>query len=359
MRNHIIIITFLSILSFSMCDTDPTGPKIELFKWTVATPESQGMRSQMLDSAAAQAGQKGFVDGLLVIRNGYIVAEHYFNGYTESKPHNVMSVSKSFLSALAGIALDKGYIDSLEHKMLDYFPEYISPGLDPRKYQITIRHLLTMRMGIAPEIENYFQIYNSNDWLKTTIEFPLTSNPGEKMRYNTFQTHLLSAIINKVSNQSTLEFAHKFLTDPMGITIDGWERDPQGYYFGGNSMYFTPREMAVLGYLYLNDGRLNDQQIVPSQWVELSLSPTTSRSTTPWGVFSNYAYGYLWWLGQINNYDVFMALGFGGQTVLTFPALNLIVVTTANNQVDWDTADAQERAVLEIVSRNVLAAITN
>lgn len=268
-----------------------------------------------------------------------------------------MSVSKSFLSAMVGIALDKSYIDSLDQKMLDYFPEYISPGLDPRKYNITIRHLLTMQMGIAPETENYFQIYNSNNWLKTTIEFPLTYNPGERMRYNTFQTHLLSAIITKASNMSTLEFARKFLTDPMGITIDDWEQDPQGYYFGGNSMHFTPREMAVLGYLYLNNGKLNDQQIVPSQWVTLSLSPTTSRSSAPWGVFSNYTYGYLWWLGQINNYDLFMALGYGGQTVLTFPALNLIVVTTANNQVDWDTADAQERAVLEIVSRFVLAAI--
>ncbi|MCU0643733.1 MAG: hypothetical protein MUC94_05680, partial [bacterium] len=89
------------------------------------------------------------------------------------------------------------------------------------------------------------------------------------------------------------------------------------------------------------------------------LLPTTSQSSAPWGVFSNYSYGYLWWLGQINNHDVFMALGHGGQTVLTFPALNLIVVTTANNQVDWDTADAQEQGVLEIVSKYVLAAIEN
>jgi CubicO group peptidase (beta-lactamase class C family) len=352
-------IVFILIICFVSCDNNPTGPKIDLFKWTVATPESQGMRSQTLDSAAAQAVQKGFVDGLLVIRNGYIVAEHYYNGYTQSTPHNVMSVSKSFLSAMAGIALDQGYIDSLDHKMLDYFPEYIFPGLDPRKYNITIRHLLTMRMGIAPETDNYFEIYNSKNWLKTTIEFPLSYNPGEKMRYNTFQTHLLSAIIAKASNMSTLEFARKFLTDPMGITIDGWEQDPQGYYFGGNSMHFTPREMAVLGYLYLNAGKLNDRQIVPSQWVALSLSPTTSRTTTPWGVFSNYTYGYLWWLGQINNHDLFMALGHGGQTVLTFPALKLIVVTTANNLVDLDTADAQERGVLEIVSRYVLPAIGN
>jgi CubicO group peptidase (beta-lactamase class C family) len=317
------------------------------------------MRSQMLDSASVRAAQKGFIDGLLIIRNGYVVAEHYYNGYNEFVAHNVMSVSKSFLSAMAGIALDQGTIDSLEQEMLDYFPEYIYPDIDPRKHHITIRHLLTMRMGIAPETENYFEIYNSRNWLKTTIEFPLTDNPGEKMRYNTFQTHLLSAIIAKASNLSTLEFARKFLTNPMGITIDGWEQDPQGYYFGGNSMYFTPREMAVLGYLYLNEGKSNGQQIVPSQWVALSLSPTTNRSATPWGVFSNYAYGYLWWLGQISNHDLFMALGHGGQTVLTFPGLDLIVVTTANNQVDWDTADAQERAVLEIVSRYILPAIAN
>lgn len=359
MKRIPILIAIFSMLLFNACKDSPTGPNIDEYKWPVAAPKSQGMRSTALDSAAALAAQLGFVDGLLVIRNGFLVAEHYFNGYNAAKAHNVMSVSKSFLSAMTGIALDQGFLDSLEHKMLDYFPEYTTAGLDPRKHSITIRHLLTMRMGISGDTESYFTVYNSQNWLKTTIELPLINNPGEKMRYNTFQTHLLSAIITKASKLSTLEFAHKYLTDPMGLTIDRWEQDPQGYYFGGNSMHFTPREMAVLGYLYLNNGKLKDRQIVPSQWVTLTLAPTTSRSTTPWGVLTAYAYGYLWWLGQINNEEVFMALGHGGQTVLSFPALNLIVVTTANNQVDWDTADVQERAVLEMVARAVVPAVEN
>jgi CubicO group peptidase (beta-lactamase class C family) len=156
---------------------------------------------------------------------------------------------------------------------------------------------------------------------------------------------------------SISEFADRFLTDPMGITVDDWQQDPQGYYFGGNTMHFTPREMAVLGYLYLHDGRLNDIQIVPQEWVEFTLSPSTDNDSYEWGVLKNYNYGYLWWLGRINDYDLFMAIGHGGQFVIVSPALNLIVVSTANNHVDWNTASNQEQAVLEIVSRYILPAV--
>ena len=123
-------------------------------------------------------------------------------------------------------------------------------------------------------------------------------------------------------------------------------------------MYFTPREMAVLGYLYLNKGKLNGKQIVPVDWVELTLSPSTDlQHPNEWGAFKNYNYAWLWWLGKINDYDLFMGYGYGGQFVVVFPSLNLIVVSTAWNQVYPDTATIQEWAIFDIISHYIVPSV--
>ena len=362
-KNHFIFI-FIFILFLSNCEKDSTAYRLKLPLWNISSPEKQGMNSQVLDSAFTRARQISFVDGLLIIRNGYLIAEGYYNGYNAATPHNVMSVSKSFLSAIVGIAIQQGYIDSLEEKVLNYFPEYIYPGMDPRKYNITIRHLLTMRMGIRGEAEDnygvYWEFYTSDNWVKKTLEDSLIDDPGSKMHYNTFQTHLLSAILTKATQKSTLDFATRVLFNPMKIEIDSWEQDPQGYYFGGNAMHFPPREMAVLGFLYLNNGRINGRQIIPADWVELTLSPSTDLPhPNEWGAFKNYNYAYWWWLGQINNYDMYMGYGYEGQFVVVFPDLNLIVVSTAKNQVDPDTSTFQEWTIFDIIATYILPSISD
>jgi CubicO group peptidase (beta-lactamase class C family) len=345
------------------CEKAPTGVEPARHIWDSSTPEAQGMYSEVLDSAFVHAESAGFVDGLLVIRNGFLVGEEYYNGYDEMTPHNNMSVSKSFLSAITGIAFQRGYISSLDERVLDYFPEYARRGLDPRKYNITTRHLLTMRMGIRREAEDdyavYMHLYSSDNWAKATLESTLLYDPGERMAYNTFQTHLLAVIISRAVGRSLLGFARSSLFRRMGIRVDLWEQDPQGYYFGGNSMYFTPREMAVLGFVYLNKGRLNGRRVIPESWVELTLSPSTEFvHPNEWGAYKNYNYAYLWWLGQMNGHDLFMAYGYGGQLVVVFPGLNLIVVSTADHRVDPDTSTAQEWAIFDIISRYILPAVS-
>jgi CubicO group peptidase (beta-lactamase class C family) len=219
-----------------------------------------------------------------------------------------------------------------------------------------------MRMGIRGEAADgyaeYMRLYNSDNWIKTTIESPLEYPPGERMSYNTFQTHLLSGIVTKATGKSTLEYANDCLFNPIKISVDSWERDPQGYYFGGNSMHFTPQEMAVLGWLYLNNGWLNGVQIVPPAWVELTLSPSTDFThPNEWGAFKNYNYAYLWWLGEIGGYGMFMAYGYGGQLVVVFPDLNLVVVSTARHLVDPDTSNVQEWAIFDIIARYIVPAV--
>ena len=161
------------------CQDDTPESTFNPFVWNTSTPTAQGINSQILDSAFIMAEQMGYVDGLLVFRNGYLVAEEYYNGYSTYTSHNVMSVSKSFLSAITGIALQKGYF-KLDDKVMDYFPEYVYDTMDVRKYDITIRHLMTMRMGIDNEENNLFDVLATENWIKTTIELPLLSPPGEK-----------------------------------------------------------------------------------------------------------------------------------------------------------------------------------
>jgi CubicO group peptidase (beta-lactamase class C family) len=352
----------LTLFFLAGCGGKSADPTNERHLWDLSTPETEGMNPVLLDSAYILAGEAGFIDGLVIIKNGFLVGENYYNGFNKTTPHNVMSVSKSFLSAITGIALEQGFLDSLEEKVLPYFPEYLNSEIDSVKYRITIRHLLTMRMGIKGEAADnyaeYWRLYNSDNWIRETIETPLTSLPGQKMSYNTFQTHLLSGIITKATGRSTRAYAAANLFQPMGIDLDDWEQDPQGYYFGGNSMHFAPQEMAVLGWLYLNKGRINGVQVVPSDWITLTLSPSTNFShPNEWGELKNYNYAYLWWLGEIGGEAIFMGYGYGGQFVVVFPELNMVVVTTARNLVDPEISTNQELAIFNLIAKYIVLAV--
>lgn len=325
------------------------------FQWTLSSPAAEGMNQKMIDSAFLKAEQSGFVDALLVIRNGHLVAEDYYNGYDQNSAHQIYSDTKSFLSAIFGIVVHNGLIESLDKKIMDYFPEYIYSGMDSRFFDITIRHLLTMRMGIDKEENNLMEVIATNDWIRETFKLPLIFNPGERFSYNSLETHLLSAIITKVTGRSALQYAVSNLTGPMGIEIIAWNHDPLGYSIGGFDIYMKPRDMAVLGFLYLNGGKINNKQIVPKEWVDASLERTWINNGSVWGQLTDYNYGFLWWLGRMNGYNLFMALGMGGQYIITFPELNLIVVTTANKDISWD--NDQELPILEIISKYVLKAI--
>lgn len=193
-RGSILSLTGAGLwLLFQSCTTNPV--EIEPFHptalddgWSVSTAQAQGLDRQVLADGYAAAARLDYLYSMLVVRNGYLVAEKYFNGSDPQRADNAMSVSKSLLSALVGIAFHERYLDSLNHRVLDFFPEYIYPSIDNRKYDITIRHLLMMRAGIEKEQQNYFQIHNSSNWIESTIGLPLVYNPGEQMRYNTFQT---------------------------------------------------------------------------------------------------------------------------------------------------------------------------
>ncbi len=359
MVKRLLPLNLFIIVLFSSCDYCPTKTRGDIFEWKYSTPTEQDLDPEQLNIALDEAENRSSIYSVLVIRNGYIIAERYYRGYNEFSDFNIRSVSKSFLSAMTGIAIENGTINSLEENMLDFFPDYVHSGLDPRKHEITIKHLLTMQAGIDHEQNNYSRLFGTSNWIQSAIEEPLLYTPGERHSYNTFLTHILSGIITKTSGMSTFNFGQEYLFDLLGITIQDWKQSPQGIYFGGNNMFFTTRDMAVLGYLYLNGGEINDEQIVPRDWVEESLKNRMPQQQQgwSWGNLYDGGYGYLWWLGKIKEFKVFLAIGHGGQFVVNFPELNMIVATNSNAYVNWDTADNNERLVLDLIANYIVPAV--
>jgi len=329
------------------------APEPESYEWEISTPEEQGLHSNVVSTALKAAEKISFLHSLLVVRNGYLIAEGYFHGYGKYDARNIHSASKSLMAVLIGIALRENYLSSLEQKLMDFFPEYATPGMDPRKYDITIRHLLTMTCGLgAYEGDNGLMTLRASNPMKAAIEQPLIETPGEKWRYYNPAPHLLRGIIKKTTGMSSYEFARKYLFNPMQISVDYWGQDPQGYYTG--EMYFTPGNMARLGHFCILDGLLDGKQILPTGWMEESVESYNKPTFT--AGLNQEAYGYLWWVGQLSDYDVYAAMGWGGQYIICIPEINMVVVTTADPYVDLILLTENEIALIQFLEHYILAA---
>lgn len=357
MKNFLSACTvfILPLLIISSCVSDPVEPELKSYKWEFSNAASEGLNAELLNAGYSAAANTGFIYSIVIIRNSRLASEKYFQERGPSSYQTIRSVSKSFLSALYGIAVNKGIL-TLDKKLVDYFPEYKQFITDLRVNNVTIDQLIKMRAGFKGDQEFYFTFTNSSDWVKTILSSQLSFDPGSRMQYSTAGTHLLSAILSRAAGKSTFDFAKENFFEPCGIDVRNWIKDPQGNYFGGNDIYLTTRDMAVLGLIYTNNGKLDGKQIVPESWVANSLVTYSGSSTIPWGNLNKVGYGYLWWLGEVNGYKVFMALGHGGQFVLCVPQLNLIVAVQSYPNSDWTTADFQEREVLNIIATYILPA---
>jgi CubicO group peptidase (beta-lactamase class C family) len=257
--------------------------------------------------------------------NGERIEERYFNGAGPSDGANLKSASKSVLSALVGIALDQGYLQNVHDTIGQFFPQYLDPEDEPAKQEITIEDLLTMRSGLeTTSNRNYGRWVQSSNWVRHALSRPMADEPGGRMIYSTGNSHVLSALLTESTGMSTLDFARRYLADPLGIRIRSWMRDPQGIYFGGNEMHLTPRAMLEIGELYLNRGRVGDQQVVSESWIRESLEP---RTQSRW---SGREYGYGWWIRTLAGHRVHYAWGYGGQFIFVVSDLDLVVVATSS-----------------------------
>ncbi|MFX0023345.1 MAG: serine hydrolase domain-containing protein [Candidatus Hermodarchaeota archaeon] len=299
--------------------------------WTIITPELVRMDSSVLDNMIFDVENNYYgVYSILVIRNGFIVKEWYDIFASREYLFRLYSVSKSVTSILVGIALDKGYISSLDELVLDYFPDKDIANLDSQKESITIEHLLTMTTGLHwPEYYPYEHPQNpyhdwkaSEDHVEYVLNRTMIATPGETFNYNTGATHLLSAIVQRATNMSTVDFAEQYLFEPLGIERFNWLEDPQGVACGGDGLFLKTRDMGKLGYLFLKGGKWGTNQIISESWVRTSTSPLIYLGL-------NSGYGYQWWVNP--NSNRYRALGYGGQQINVYYTRDLIIMFTGMN----------------------------
>ena len=243
--------------------------------WPVSSPEEQGMDSQMLAGMVDEINERKMkVHSLLVIRNGYLVSETYFDDFQPDTRHHLQSVTKSFISTLIGIAIDQGYLTGADQRVIDLFLESAIANLDNQKQDMTLEDLLTMRSGLDCQEGDidYQAITKSPDGAKYMLDKPMIETPGSRWNYCSGGYHVLSAIIQQSTGKNALDFAEQNLFKPLGISNVVWPADKAGNSTGGWGLQLTPRDMAKLGYLYLRGGQWDGQQIVSSEWAK-SCSP--------------------------------------------------------------------------------------
>jgi CubicO group peptidase (beta-lactamase class C family) len=299
--------------------------------WQTSSPETQGMNSQILDQLFQHLHSFEFCyNSFLVIRHGYIVFEAYPNPvYDQDTIHFLASVTKSFTAGIFGIAVDQGLIGGIHDSLLGYFPNRSIANPSPLKDSITIRDLLTMKTGLQWDEGSYayddprnsfVQWMSSDDGVQFVLDLPMVCAPNIKWYYNTGASSMLSALISVTSGGTTLDFAQEYLFNPLGIKRYSWSADSHGINYGGFGLSLLPRDMAKYGFLYLQNGRWEDQQIISASWI--------AESTYTYTLFyPGHGYGYHWiTYPALNGYAAF---GAGGQGIFVIPKYDLVIVVTA------------------------------
>jgi CubicO group peptidase (beta-lactamase class C family) len=215
---------------------------------------------------------------VLVSREGEMLAERAFNGHSINASTNIKSASKSIISAMVGIAIDKGLLEGAEQKIAPILEADLPRDPDPRMEEITIGNLLSMQAGLARMSgPNYGRWVSSRNWVRFALSEPFDGEPGGQMLYSTASTHLLSAILARVAGKSTLALAREWFAPVEGFRIGSWEQDPQGIYLGGNQMAMTAQSLLAFGEVYRNAGKAQDgTRIVSQDWIEQSWTPRTN-----------------------------------------------------------------------------------
>lgn len=331
---HRLSNTLLALLLTMALTAVPAAAQEQYFPWptkawATSSPEEQGMSSDAL-AQLIDFGTYNNVDSFLITRHGRIVLEVAYAPYRVELKHRVYSVTKSVISTLIGMALDEGKLDSVDRKILDFFPGRAIANLDDAKRAITIRQLLDMRSGLAWQDSlgvSFNAMERSPDWQQFVLDHPMENAPGTTFNYSGGNTHLLSAILSKATGKSAHDYAREKLFAPLGIDDVLWRHDPQGISGGGAGLYLQPRDMAKLGYLYLRNGQWEGKQILPRSWIE---AVRKADGVIPGGWASTLRYGNQFWI--MPRRDAYLMVGFHRQLVIVMPKLDIVVVATGSSR---------------------------
>ena len=316
---------------------------------SAGTPAPAGAQPSLAE-IVRQAEALAPLETLIVARDGEILVEEGFRGHSTKEPTNIKSASKAVISALVGIAIDRGLLAGPAQRIAPLLSDKLPADPDPRLHAITLGNLLSMQAGLRRTSgPNYGRWVASRDWVRAALAQPFVDDPGGGMLYSTGSSHLLSAILTRVGGHSTLALARDWLAPVEDFEIADWMRDPQGIYFGGNQMAMSARSMLAFGELYRNGGRAGGRQVIPPDWIEASWQPRT-RS-----IFHDGLYGYGWFLAEMAGQRVAYAWGYGGQMIYVVPGLALtVVMTSADNEA---SARSGHRDALHALMRSIIAAV--
>jgi CubicO group peptidase (beta-lactamase class C family) len=334
------------------CGSDAAGPDARY-------PEAaaHGMDAGALERAFSEARDIEGIRTLLVQREGVLIAEEYFHGSRPDSLYQVWSVTKSIVSVLTGIALDRGDLTGLDQTLAEYLAPIVD-SIPDDKGRITVRDLLTMTCGLEwHELDGgdqYSTWIHSPDMIQYVIDLPWVSPPGRTFHYHTGCTHLLAVLVAEATGTPLLDFAREHLFGPVGIEESDWWTDEREYYTGGMGLYLRPADMVKLGELMLREGVWNGAPVIPADWVRASTAAQVSTgNAVPFGP----EYGYLWWVGHDDGRDFYFANGYAGQFILVVPELDLVATATSTwRGMTWNEAGAQWSAVISVIVDGVLPA---
>ena len=321
MRRTVFTLLLCMLLGIVITAQEGETPVIfPIDDWQSENPESHGLNPEILsemDEYIASDAER--LASLLIIRDGVLVYEQYFDGGDADTLRPVFSVTKSITSALTGIALENGDLERVDTLVLDYFPDYVPD--DDRKAVLTLEHLLQMQSGILwSDTSQAVPLLRGETSSQDIIALPLATEPGEYWSYSTGNSQLIAYLLTESTGIPLADYADEHLFEPLGIESYLWPTDADDIYLGGVGLEMRARDMAKFGYLYLQNGLWDGEQLIPTDWITASTTPYNKRQD----------YGYHWWIETFDDVSGYAAQGFGGQSVYVFPSLDLIVVMQSN-----------------------------
>jgi CubicO group peptidase (beta-lactamase class C family) len=370
-KHHTVLIALILLSSVACEAVFGSGPSeeelravdyspLELDDWENSTPEAEGIDPLAVAQLFSRAAELETIYGLLVVRNGRLIAEDYWHGSGSWHDSDVQSVTKSFTGALVGLAIAQGYIESVDQPMTDFFPELVDQVRDPRKMDITVRHLLQMRAGYpweesSPEL--YQKLFYEGLHPDDLVNVPLIRDPGTDHDYSNLSSHLLGMIVTRATGMDLLAYAQRYLFAPLNTEARDWQWQWDDYRDAMGGLMLTGRNMARFGQLYLDGGSYGGEQIIPADWVEDSLA-TYSEDAWDHRIgrnVRNMGYGYQWWSIRCGDHRCNLAWGHGGQVIMIVPSLNLVVVVKADpfndqSSYSWEAERANINLAADFVA---------
>jgi CubicO group peptidase (beta-lactamase class C family) len=337
----------------------PTPSPVDLAKvWQTIAPSAAGIDPLALSTAETRAADLGYVRSLVVVRDGALVDQRYFGGTRADTLADIRSGTKSVVAMLVGIATDEKILEGPRERLDELLRPPIADLSGP-KAAITVDDLLTMRSGFAWD-ESTKAGYNAwalaPNQVDDLLQRPLASTPGTSFTYDSAAVHLLSVGLSRATNGSTEAYAQRSLLRPLGIVVDAWETDNQGFNNGGAGLSLRPSDYAKLGQLVLQHGASGARQVVPAAWIDGMLASHETVGARV-GPLDRLRYGYLWWLGTVGGQEVEFAWGYRGQFLFVVPGRDLVIVVTSVLDDPSIDPDREAAGAMDLIVNGVLPGV--